>query len=63
MMQGDLGYLYLDLKSREHKHPIFAHFAIKGGRRISETEYQLPVREKISAFSFFLYLLMEKIST
>lgn len=43
-MQGDLGYLYLDLKSRKSKHPICAHFAIKGGRRISGTEYQLPVR-------------------
>lgn len=41
--EGDLGYLYLDLKSRKDKHPICAHFAVKGGRRISETAYQLPV--------------------
>ncbi|KAI9081583.1 hypothetical protein K1719_036469 [Acacia pycnantha] len=41
--EGDLGYLYLDLYSRRGKYPGFAHFAIKGGRRISETEYQLPV--------------------
>lgn len=41
--EGDLGYLYLDLKSRKGKHPICAHFAIRGGRRVSETEYQLPV--------------------
>ncbi|KAL2227187.1 probable mitochondrial intermediate peptidase, mitochondrial isoform X1 [Sesamum indicum] len=41
--EGDLGYLYLDLKSRKGKHPICAHFAIKGGRRISETDYQLPI--------------------
>nr|XP_016492465.1 PREDICTED: probable mitochondrial intermediate peptidase, mitochondrial isoform X2 [Nicotiana tabacum] len=40
--EGDLGYLYLDLKSRKGKHPICAHFAIRGGRRVSETEYQLP---------------------
>ncbi|KAK6132192.1 hypothetical protein DH2020_034075 [Rehmannia glutinosa] len=37
--EGDLGYLYLDLKSRKDKHPICAHFAIKGGRKISDTEY------------------------
>lgn len=41
--QGDLGYLYLDLYSRKGKYPGCANFAIKGGRRISETEYQLPV--------------------
>ncbi|KAL3524177.1 hypothetical protein ACH5RR_017011 [Cinchona calisaya] len=41
--EGDLGHLYLDLKSRNNKHPVCAHFAIKGGRRVSETEYQLPV--------------------
>ncbi|RVW35288.1 Mitochondrial intermediate peptidase, mitochondrial [Vitis vinifera] len=39
---GDLGYLYLDLCSRKDKYPGCAHFAIKGGRRLSETEYQLP---------------------
>lgn len=38
-----MGYLYLDLYSREGKYPGCASFAIKGGRRISETEYQLPV--------------------
>ncbi|XAR71801.1 Mitochondrial intermediate peptidase [Bertholletia excelsa] len=41
--EGDLGYLYLDLNSRTGKYPGCAHFAIKGGCRISETEYQLPV--------------------
>ncbi|KAI5411364.1 variant 2, Mitochondrial intermediate peptidase [Lathyrus oleraceus] len=40
--EGDLGYLYLDLYSRKGKYPGCAHFAIKGGRRISQTEYQLP---------------------
>lgn len=54
-MQGDLGYLYLDLKSRKDKHPICAHFAIKGGRRISDTDYQLPVC-KDCFFFFFFYL-------
>lgn len=38
-----MGYLYLDLYSRAGKYPGCANFAIKGGRRISETEYQLPV--------------------
>ncbi|XP_017425273.1 mitochondrial intermediate peptidase, mitochondrial isoform X5 [Vigna angularis] len=41
--EGDLGYLYLDLYSRKGKYPGCAHFAIKGGRRISQTEYQLPI--------------------
>lgn len=43
LLQGDLGYLYLDLYSRKGKYPGCAHFAIKGGRMVSETEYQLPV--------------------
>ncbi|XP_072985916.1 mitochondrial intermediate peptidase, mitochondrial [Typha latifolia] len=41
--EGDLGFLYLDLYSRKGKYPGCAHFAIRGGRRISETEYQLPI--------------------
>ncbi|RZC69101.1 hypothetical protein C5167_035489 [Papaver somniferum] len=41
--EGDLGHIYLDLYSRKGKFPGCAHFAIKGARRISETEYQLPV--------------------
>lgn len=49
--EGDLGYLYLDLKSRRSKHPICAHFAIKGGRRISGTEYQLPIVALVCNFS------------
>ncbi|GAA0149472.1 metalloprotease [Lithospermum erythrorhizon] len=48
--EGDLGYLYLDLKSRKGKPPVHAHFAIKGGRRISETEYQLPVVALVCSF-------------
>ncbi|XP_016496624.1 mitochondrial intermediate peptidase, mitochondrial isoform X5 [Nicotiana tabacum] len=46
--EGDLGYLYLDLKSRKGKHPICAHFAIRGGRRVSETKYQLPEYQHFS---------------
>ncbi|XP_059666980.1 mitochondrial intermediate peptidase, mitochondrial [Cornus florida] len=49
--EGDLGYLYLDLHSRKDKYPGCAHFAIKGGRRISETEYQLPVVALVCNFS------------
>lgn len=41
--EGDLGYLYLDLYARKGKYPGCAHFAIKGGRWISSTEYRLPV--------------------
>ncbi|XP_062153688.1 mitochondrial intermediate peptidase, mitochondrial isoform X2 [Alnus glutinosa] len=49
--EGDLGYLYLDLYSRKGKYPGCAHFAIKGGRRISETDYQLPVVALVCNFS------------
>ncbi|GKV33757.1 hypothetical protein SLEP1_g42220 [Rubroshorea leprosula] len=49
--EGDLGYLYLDLYSRKGKYPGCASFAIKGGRRISETEYQLPVVALVCNFS------------
>ncbi|XP_052197196.1 mitochondrial intermediate peptidase, mitochondrial isoform X2 [Diospyros lotus] len=49
--EGDLGYLFLDLNSRTGKYPGSAHFAIKGGRRISETEYQLPVVALVCNFS------------
>ncbi|XP_021725771.1 probable mitochondrial intermediate peptidase, mitochondrial [Chenopodium quinoa] len=49
--EGDLGYLYLDLYSRKDKYPGCAHFAIKGGRRISEAEYQLPVVALVCNFS------------
>ncbi|XP_051138147.1 mitochondrial intermediate peptidase, mitochondrial [Andrographis paniculata] len=49
--EGDMGYLYLDLKSRKGKHPISAHFAIQGGRRTSETEYQLPIVALVCNFS------------
>ncbi|XP_075111339.1 mitochondrial intermediate peptidase, mitochondrial isoform X4 [Nicotiana tabacum] len=46
--EANLGYLYLDLKSRKGKHPICAHFAIRGGRRVSETKYQLPEYQHFS---------------
>ncbi|WRX17353.1 Peptidase M3A/M3B catalytic domain - like 3 [Theobroma cacao] len=49
--EGDLGYLYLDLYSRKGKYPGCATFAIKGGRKISDTEYQLPVMALVFNFS------------
>ncbi|KAG5230558.1 peptidase M3 family protein [Salix suchowensis] len=49
--EGDLGYLYLDLYSRKGKYPGCANFAVKGGCRISETEYQLPVVALLCNFS------------
>lgn len=55
VLQGDLGYLYLDLYSRKGKYPGCASFAIKGGRRISDTEYQLSVW--LIKFHFFPSLL------
>jgi mitochondrial intermediate peptidase len=56
-MQGDLGFLYLDLYSRKEKYPGCAHFAIRGGRKISESEYQLPVNIS-SAICLSLALLV-----
>lgn len=41
--EGDLGFLYLDLYSRDGKYPGCAHFTVRGGRRLSDTEYQLPI--------------------
>lgn len=49
--EGDLGYLYLDLTSRKGKYPGCAHYTIKGGRRISESDYQLPVVALVCDFS------------
>ncbi|CAN8253394.1 unnamed protein product [Cochlearia groenlandica] len=49
--EGDLGYLFLDLYSRKGKYPGCASFSIKGGRKISETEYQLPVLALVCNFS------------
>ncbi|XXG75946.1 hypothetical protein AAC387_Pa08g0408 [Persea americana] len=49
--EGNLGYLYLDLYSRKGKYPGCAHFAIKGGRQLSETKYQLPVVALVCNFS------------
>ncbi|XP_024039320.1 mitochondrial intermediate peptidase, mitochondrial isoform X1 [Citrus clementina] len=48
--EGEMGYLYLDLYSRAGKYTGCANFAIKGGRRLSETEYQLPVVALICNF-------------
>ncbi|KGN57283.1 mitochondrial intermediate peptidase, mitochondrial isoform X3 [Cucumis sativus] len=49
--EGELGFLYLDLYSRKGKYPGCAHFAIRGGRKVSETEYQLPVVALVCNFS------------
>ncbi|KAL8217979.1 hypothetical protein R6Q57_021352 [Mikania cordata] len=49
--EGDLGYIYLDLNSRPGKYPGCAHFAIRGGRQVSKTEYQLPVIALVCNFS------------
>ncbi|KAJ0971041.1 hypothetical protein J5N97_019000 [Dioscorea zingiberensis] len=49
--EGELGFLYLDLYSRKGKYPGCAHFAIRGGRQISEMEYQLPIVALVCNFS------------
>ncbi|KAH9316134.1 hypothetical protein KI387_024761, partial [Taxus chinensis] len=43
LAQGDLGRMYHDLYVRKEKYPWCALFTIKGGRHLSETEYQLPI--------------------
>lgn len=60
--KGDLGYLYLDLTSRKGKYPGCAHYAIKGGRRISESEYQLPVVALVCNFSKSRYSSIVRLS-
>ncbi|KAH9326438.1 hypothetical protein KI387_006616, partial [Taxus chinensis] len=50
LAQGGQGCMYLDLNVRKYKYPGCAHFAIKGFRRLSETEYQLPVVALICNF-------------
>ncbi|KAG8074847.1 hypothetical protein GUJ93_ZPchr0006g45439 [Zizania palustris] len=49
--EGDLGFMYLDLYSRKGKYPGCAHFAIRGGRRLSDTNYQLPIIALVCNFS------------
>ncbi|XP_062229626.1 mitochondrial intermediate peptidase, mitochondrial isoform X2 [Phragmites australis] len=46
--EGDLGFMYLDLYSRKGKYPGCAHFAIQGGRRLSDSTYQLPEYQHFS---------------
>lgn len=50
-VEGDLGHLYLDLYSRKGKFPGSAHFALRGGRRLAEDNYQLPVVALVCNFS------------
>ncbi|OQU76928.1 probable mitochondrial intermediate peptidase, mitochondrial isoform X2 [Sorghum bicolor] len=49
--EGDLGFMYLDLYSRKGKHPGCAHFAVQGGRRLSDSNYQLPIIALVCNFS------------
>ncbi|KAF0904534.1 hypothetical protein E2562_035431 [Oryza meyeriana var. granulata] len=49
--EGDLGFMYLDLYSRKGKYPVCAHFAIRGGRRLSDSNYQLPIVALVCNFS------------
>ncbi|KAF7103632.1 hypothetical protein CFC21_104604 [Triticum aestivum] len=49
--EGDLGFMYLDLYSRKGKYPGCAHFAIRGGRRLSDMNYQLPIIALVCNFS------------
>ncbi|RLM55849.1 putative mitochondrial intermediate peptidase, mitochondrial [Panicum miliaceum] len=49
--EGDLGFMYLDLYSRKGKYPGCAHFAVQGGRRLSDSNYQLPIIALVCNFS------------
>ncbi|KAL3686148.1 hypothetical protein R1sor_004170 [Riccia sorocarpa] len=49
--EGDLGHMYLDLYARPGKFPGCAHFTLKGCRRLTESEYQLPVVALVCNFS------------
>ncbi|CAN6173345.1 unnamed protein product [Urochloa humidicola] len=49
--EGDLGFMYLDLYSRKGKFPGCAHFAVQGGRRLSDSNYQLPIIALVCNFS------------
>jgi mitochondrial intermediate peptidase len=53
--QGDLGFMYLDLYSRKGKYPGCAHFAVQGGRRLTDKNYQLPVY--VLFFTFYFVVL------
>lgn len=50
-VEGEIGHLYLDLYARNGKFPGSAHFAIRGGRRLAENDYQLPVIALVCNFS------------
>ncbi|KAL2654121.1 hypothetical protein R1flu_022249 [Riccia fluitans] len=49
--EGDLGHMYLDLYARPGKFPGCAHFTLKGCRRLTESEYQIPVVALVCNFS------------
>ncbi|BAF20315.1 mitochondrial intermediate peptidase, mitochondrial isoform X1 [Oryza sativa Japonica Group] len=49
--EGNLGFMYLDLYSRKGKYPGCAHFAIRGGRRLQDSNYQLPIVALVCNFS------------
>ncbi|KAJ1260491.1 hypothetical protein BS78_10G236400 [Paspalum vaginatum] len=49
--EGDLGFMYLDLYSRKGKYQGCAHFAVQGGRRLSDSDYQLPIIALVCNFS------------
>ncbi|KAJ7567508.1 hypothetical protein O6H91_02G150900 [Diphasiastrum complanatum] len=50
-LEGILGYMFLDLYARKGKFPNCAHFTLRGGRRVSPDEYQLPVVALVCNFS------------
>ncbi|GJN39170.1 hypothetical protein PR202_gb28271 [Eleusine coracana subsp. coracana] len=48
---GDLGFMYLDIYSRKGKYPGCAHFAVQGVRKLSDSNYQLPIVALVCNFS------------
>ncbi|CAM6092610.1 unnamed protein product [Calypogeia fissa] len=49
--EGELGHMYLDLYARHGKFPSCAHFTLKGCKRLSDREYQLPVVALVCNFT------------
>ncbi|KAK3134408.1 hypothetical protein QOZ80_6AG0548750 [Eleusine coracana subsp. coracana] len=49
--EGDLGFMYLDIYSRKGKYPGCAHFAVQGVRKLSDSNYQLPIVALVCNFS------------
>ena len=46
-----LGFIYFDLYPRAHKYHHAAHFTIRCGKRLTESEYQKPIVALVCNFA------------